>query len=69
MNKKCINATAHYQNILHGDTFYNIKREIIMAWAEMPFVSHLQQKSHDFFMEFVIFVLFAKPPLTVNFEV
>ena len=27
MNKKCRTATAHSQNILHGDTLCNNKRE------------------------------------------
>jgi hypothetical protein len=27
MNKDCEKATAHSQNILHGDTLYNIKRK------------------------------------------
>jgi len=43
MNKKWINATAYSQNILHGDTLYNIKRKTyIMVCAELPFAkSHL----------------------------
>ena len=27
MKNKGINATAHIQNILHGDTLYNIKKK------------------------------------------
>jgi len=49
MNKNCEKTTAHRQNILHGDTLYNIKREKYKTvCAELAFASHLRQNGHDF---------------------
>jgi hypothetical protein len=38
MNKDCEKTTAHSQNILHGDTLYNIKRKKCKTvYAELAF--------------------------------
>ena len=51
MNKKCINATAHNQTILHRDTLYNIKRKKCKrVCAELPFAKvnrQLRKIGHD----------------------
>ena len=60
MNRKCINATKHCQNILHGDTFHNMKTmKYKTVCEEFPFATHHRQNRHDIFMEFVIFALCA----------
>ena len=51
MNKKCINATAYNQTILHRDTLYNIKRKKCKrVCAELPFAKvnrQLRKIGHD----------------------
>ena len=61
MTKTCIFATAHTQNILFGDTLYHIKRKKYkIVFAEMLFVKvTFDRMVTIFFMEFVIFALFA----------
>jgi len=40
MNRKCINATAHCQNILHGDTLHNMKtKKYKTVCEEFPFAT------------------------------
>ena len=46
--------------ILHGDTFYNIKKNIYKKdFAELPFVNVVFDRMVIIYMEFVIFSLFA----------
>jgi hypothetical protein len=46
--------------ILHGDTFYNIKKNIYKKdFAELPFVNVVFDRMVMIYMEFVIFSLFA----------
>jgi len=49
MNRKCIDTTAHSQNVIHWDTLYNITRKKCKTvCAELAFAkSHLGQNGHD----------------------
>ena len=61
MIKKCIFATAHTQNILFGDTLYNIKRKKYkIVCAEMLFVKvTFDRMVTIFFYGICFFALFA----------
>ena len=51
MNKSCEKKPTAYQNILHVDVLYNIKRKKYKTvCAELAFTksSHLQHNGHDF---------------------
>ena len=49
MNKKCINATAHFQNILHWDTLYNIHYKILQDVFDLKFDKG--KKKHEFILK------------------
>ena len=62
MNNDCKKTTAHSQNILHGDSFYNIKRKKYKTvCAELAFakVNFDRMVMIFFFIEFVFLSLLS----------
>ena len=60
MNKTCEKTTAHSQNILHGDTLYNIKRnKYATVCAELAFAKVTFTEWSCFLIELVMSFLFA----------